>query len=100
MSEDKYEPKKKQPLSPNRRTGVKLGIVAIIVMTTIAGITIGIPTLMGIPTGDQTFEGFPTYTCDIPNDIASCNNKTAIDGYVWTNNGRQVLDVNFKFDAP
>ena len=100
MEDEKYEPKKKQHLSPNKRTAIKLGIVGIIVMTTIAGITMGIPTLMGIPTAEKAFEGFPTYACDVPNDITSCNNKTAIQGYVWTDNGRQVLDVNFKFDEP
>ncbi len=43
-----------------------------------------------------TYEGHPTYTCTIPFDITSCNNKTRIEISTFSNNGINLLDLGYK----
>jgi len=89
----------KQPITAKKRTVLKLGLVSMIVIVMVTMVYVVLPDYLGIQTTEKmVFTGYPTYTCSTPTDITSCDNKTDIKGYVWINQGRQVLDVNFKFD--
>lgn len=89
----------KKPITAKKRTVLKLGIISIIVIVMVTMVYVVLPDYLGIQTAEkQVFMGYPTYTCETAMDITSCNNKTAIEGYVWVGEGRTVLDVNFVFD--
>ena len=89
----------KKPITAKKRTVLKLGLISMIVIVMVTMVYIVLPDYLGIQTAEKhVFTGYPTYTCENPYEIASCNNKTAIDGYFWVDGGLQVLDVKFEFD--
>ena len=65
-----------------------------------SGVILGVlPQYFDLESEKVTYTGFPTYACTEPYNVQSCLNKTNLHGYVFTESGLEVLDVNFELKS-
>ena len=56
-----------------------------------------LPEFLDLESEKVSYTGFPTYSCTEPFEVTSCLNRTALQGYIFTPNGKSVMDTGFKF---
>ena len=79
-----------------KRLILKFSLIGIIVISASGTIFFILPEYFDLESEKMTYTGFPTYSCTEPYKVQTCLNKTALHGYSFSNDGRQVVDIDFK----
>ncbi len=78
-----------------KRGIIKLTLIGLIVAGASSTIFYVLPQYFDIETEKVTYTGFPTYSCTEPFNVDTCLNKTNMNGYMFSNDGLEVIDINF-----
>lgn len=79
-----------------KRGIVKVLLISLIVIGASSTIFFVLPQYFDLQTEKVTYTGFPTYSCTEPFEVSSCLNKTRLNGFIFSNDGLQVIDVNYR----
>ena len=82
-----------------KRLILKFALIGVIVISASGTIFFVLPQYFEIYE-KTTYTGFPTFSCTEPFEIQSCLNKTALQGYMFSNNGLEVIDVRYDPSQP
>ncbi len=74
----------------------KFSLIGLICASVLITVYVILPSFMDLENEPGTYEGSPTYTCTTAFDISSCNNKTNIEVSIFSNNGINLLDLDYK----
>ena len=82
-----------------KRDIIKLTLIGLIVAGLGSTILYVLPEYFDLESEKISYTGFPTYACTEPFEVTSCLNRTALQGFMFNNDGSQVVDIGFKLSS-